>query len=93
MLEIISEFKVGKYMILELNGNKPLKAYRKYVIAGKDYEIVPLYDAGQNYIAVESSESFIGKTVEFAYSQPSTTATTPFARILPRNGEYADFTK
>lgn len=64
MAKIIRELRVGKYLALGLNNPLPWKSYRKYRIDGKEYEIVPLYDM-PNSIAVESSESLLGKVVEF----------------------------
>ena len=64
MAKIISELRVGKYLALGLDNTLPWKSYRKYRIDGKEYEIVPLYDM-PNSIAVDSSESLLGKVVEF----------------------------
>lgn len=64
MLKIIKEFSIGPYKVLSVDGVLPLSGYRKYVIDGKNYSIVPLYDI-PNSIAIESNDSFIGKTVEF----------------------------
>ena len=64
MSKVISEFSVGKYKILKLDGAKPNKKYTKYVIDGKEHSVVPIYDA-VDCIAIESSDSFKGKTVEF----------------------------
>lgn len=38
--------------------------YYYFIIDGKKYRPVPVYDV-KNTIAVESDENFIGKTVEF----------------------------
>ena len=64
MLRVVYDFSVGKYRVLKLDGEKPKKNYSCYVIDGKKYVGVPIYDA-QNCIAIESSDSFVGKTVEF----------------------------
>ena len=64
MRKITSELKAGKYKVLKLDGARPNIRYSKYVIGGKEYGIVPIYDA-IDCIAVESSDSFEGKTVEF----------------------------
>ena len=64
MSKVISEFSVGKYKVLKLDGSKPNKEYTKYLIDGKEHAIVPMYDA-VDCIAVESSGDFKGKTVEF----------------------------
>lgn len=42
----------------------PEHNYYYFIIDGKKYKPVPIYDL-KNAIAVESDESFIGKTVEF----------------------------
>ena len=65
MLKIIDEFAIDKYIIFTLDGEKPKRGYSKYVIDGKPYSIVPVYDM-PNCIAVEASGHFVGKTVEFA---------------------------
>lgn len=64
MRTVVSDFGVGKYRVLKLDGAKPTKAYSAYLIDGVVFNIVPLYDA-VNCIAVESFDSFTGKTVEF----------------------------
>lgn len=61
---VVSDFSVGKYRVLKLDGAKPNKQYNAYRIDGIVFKIIPLYDA-VNCIAVESSDSFVGKTVEF----------------------------
>ena len=66
MLNIIDEFRIGKYMVLTLDGNIwGIKGYRKYRIDGRIYNSVPVYDMGNNVIAVESEKSFVGKTIDF----------------------------
>lgn len=64
MNEIIYEFSAGKYRVLKLDGQMPTKAYDYLMIDGKSYKPVPIYDA-PNCIAIESTDSFWGKTVEF----------------------------
>ena len=64
MAKIVHEFSIGKYKVLTLDGAKPNRDYRAYQIDGKTYKVVPVYDA-ENCIAIESSETFTGKTVEF----------------------------
>lgn len=63
MHKVISELKVGKYMLLALDKTKP-NNYSKYKIDGTEYEPVTVYDAPFG-IAIEASEGFVGKTVEF----------------------------
>lgn len=64
MNKVISEFGIGKYKVLHLDEKKPPKAYTKYAIDGKHFKAIPIYDA-PNCIAVESNDSFKGKTVEY----------------------------
>jgi len=64
MRKVIYEFSVSKYKLLKLDGELPKKDYTYFVIDGKKYKPVPVYDA-QNCIAVESTESFLGKEVSF----------------------------
>lgn len=64
MRKVISEFSLGQYKVLTLDGSLPNRGYREYIIDGKPFSIVPLYDI-PNSIAIESKASFIGKTVEF----------------------------
>lgn len=64
MSKIISQWTVGKYAVLEMDQGFPMKAYKKYRIDGKEYDIVPVYDFPGN-IAIEAEGDFVGKTVEF----------------------------
>lgn len=64
MLKIVSDFSIGKYRVLKLDGEKPTKPHMKYRIDGKTYDIVPMYDA-PNCVAVETDASLRGKTIEF----------------------------
>ena len=64
MAIVVSEFSLGKYKVLDIKGQYPKTKYTKYVIDGKKYDIVPVYDM-PNCIAIESKESFKGKNVEF----------------------------
>ena len=64
MRTVVSDFGVGKYRVLKLDGAKPTNPYNAYRIDGVVFRIVPIYDA-VNCIAVESSDNFTGKTVEF----------------------------
>ena len=64
MNKVVYEFKADKYMVLSLDEMKTPNSYKKYSINGKTYDIVPVYDA-PNCIAVESSDSFLGKTVKY----------------------------
>lgn len=64
MAHVVYEFGAGKYKVLKLDAEKPNTKYTGYLIDGKPFKIIPMYDAA-NCIAIESSESFKGKTVEF----------------------------
>lgn len=64
MNKVVHEFKAVKYMVLELDEKKTPDFYKKYSIDGKEYDIVPISNA-PNCIAVESSDSFLGKTVKY----------------------------
>lgn len=64
MRKVLSDFSVGKYRVLKLDGAKPNSSYSAYRIDGTIFDIVPIYDA-VDCIAIESSSSFAGKTVEF----------------------------
>ena len=64
MRKIISQWAVGKYMVLEIDQGLPMKPYQKYRIDGKEYDIVPVYDLPDS-IAIEAKGDFAGKTVEF----------------------------
>jgi hypothetical protein len=55
---------IGKYKVLKLDEMTMPHDFTQYVIGGKPYPVVPMYDTA-NSIAVESSESFKGQTVEF----------------------------
>lgn len=70
--KVISEFSLGQYKILALDGELPTQRYSKYVIDGKPFNIVPLYDL-PNSIAIESNDCFIGKTVEFMHIEAAKT--------------------
>lgn len=64
MRKVISEITLGKYKALILDGPVPTYRYSKYCIDGTYYDIVPVYDA-KNCIAIVSSDSFVGKIVDF----------------------------
>ena len=64
MAKVIGERSIGKYKVLKIDQELPQKPYSKYVIDGKDYGIVPIYDA-RNCIAIADTGSLIGKTVTF----------------------------
>lgn len=63
MSTVIDEFGVKEYTVLKLD-SLPKVPYRKYRIAGKEYDVIPMYDA-QNCIAIKAKGTFLGKTVEF----------------------------
>jgi hypothetical protein len=64
MRKIINQMNIGKYAALELSDDLPMNSYTKYRIAGKIYNIVPVYDLPR-HIAIEAQGDFVGKTVEF----------------------------
>ena len=63
MSRVVYEFHIKNYVVLKLD-EMPKKAYRLFLIDGKKYSPVPIYDA-KNCIAIESDESFLGKVIEF----------------------------
>lgn len=63
MNKVIDEFQVKEYMVLKLDYLSK-DSYRKYRIAGKEYNAIPMYDA-PNCIAIKAKGTFLGKTVEF----------------------------
>ncbi len=64
MCKVISQWKIGNYLALELDQNLPKTGYTKYSISGKKYDPVPVYDLPK-HIAIEDTGDFEGKTVEF----------------------------
>ena len=62
--KVVSELCVGHYTALQLDGELPSTSYTKYLIDGKYYDAVPVYDLPR-HIAIEATGSFIDKTVEF----------------------------
>ena len=64
MAKVISEFAVGKCVVLKLDEAVPNRKFSKYKIGGELFSPVIVYDA-VNCIAIEASGSFKGKTVEF----------------------------
>ena len=63
MSKVIDEFHINKYAVLILD-KMPQKVYTSFLISGTKYKPVPVYDA-RNCIAIESNESFVGKTIDF----------------------------
>lgn len=64
MSKILSEWKIGKYIALELDEELPMRKYSKFRIDGKEYMPIPVYDLPR-HIAIEAKGNFKGKTVEF----------------------------
>lgn len=62
--KVISELTVNKYKVLILDERQTNIDYNSYLIDGKEYKPVSIYDA-PNCIAIESDDTFKGKTVEF----------------------------
>ncbi len=63
MSKVINEFYIDKYVVLILD-NMPNESYHKFRIKGEEFAPVTVYD-GNNCIAIESKESFIGEIIEF----------------------------
>lgn len=64
MYTVVSQDRIGKYAVLELNNDIPKGKYSKYLIRGKTYDEVPVYDLPR-HIAIVSNEDFAGEKVEF----------------------------
>ena len=62
--KIIDEWIIGKYNVLTYD-EKPEKDYYKVSIKGRIYNLVPVYDYGENNVAIESNESFLGDEITF----------------------------
>lgn len=62
MPKVVYEFQAGKYTVLKLDRAITAKNYSKYIIKGKQYDIVPVYDM-KNCIAIQCSDSFLGESV------------------------------
>ena len=63
MYTVVSEFRAGKYTVMEIDKKITETNYNKYLIDGQFYPVVPVYDLPL-HIAIESSGGFIGKKVE-----------------------------
>lgn len=63
MSKIISEFKIGQYLILKVS-NIPFKPYNGVKIDNEIFDLVPSYDM-ENCVAIESNGSFVNKNIEF----------------------------
>ena len=61
---VIAQFTVEKYTVLKLDGFKPVFSYSGYVIEGKEYKPVSIYDAPE-CIAIEAKGEFKNSIVEF----------------------------
>ena len=64
MREILSIWKIDKYTVIELDAEVPLKPFNKYLIGGKIYDYVPIYDLPR-CIAVKTDDDINADTVEF----------------------------
>ena len=64
MDKILNEWKIGKYIALELDEAPPMRKYNKFRIDGKEYTPIPVYDLPR-HIAIEAQGNFKGKLVEF----------------------------
>ena len=63
MYKVIEEMQLGDTKVLQLDRNILEKSYNKYRIEGKEYDIVPIFDAKQ-CIAIKASGNYLGKMVE-----------------------------
>ena len=63
MSRILSESRIGKYLVLKIS-DIPLKAYNKIKIGKEIFNIVPMYDSKQ-CIAIESKGTFLNENIEF----------------------------
>lgn len=68
MVKVIDEFSIKQYKVLTLDQMDMPQNYSKYIIDGKPFDVVPVYDL-PGCIAVVSDDCFIGKTVEFEISK------------------------
>lgn len=57
MAKVIDEFSINQCKVLTLDKMDSPRDYRKYVIDGKSYDSVPVYDL-PNCIAIVSDDSF-----------------------------------
>lgn len=64
MWKVVTESTIGKYKVLKLDKEIPLKPHKQYRIDGRTYDAVPIFDA-PNCIAIISSDNFNEKNVEF----------------------------
>lgn len=64
MFKVVNELSIGKYKILSLNKEIPLRPFKGIRIDGKDFVVTMPYDLKQS-IAIEADENFIDKEIEF----------------------------
>lgn len=64
MIKVQKQLKAGKYTVLLLDSDVPIKRYSKLLIDGKEYEPEIVYDFG-NSVGVAASGDFEGKEVKF----------------------------
>ena len=62
MYTVISEFRAGKYTVLELDKEITERNYKGFRIDGREYSAVPVYDL-PGHIAIEAEGSYKGKNV------------------------------
>ncbi len=65
MCKVKDEFVAVKYRILGLDEPIPLKPFWFYLIDGKRYEAVPVYDLPGCIAIHDDGKSLTGKEVEF----------------------------
>ncbi len=63
-MKVENELSIGKYKVLLLDKNLPLKPFKAIRIKNKEFKIIIPYDL-KNSIAIESDGDFINETVEF----------------------------
>lgn len=64
MYTVITEFHIGKYTVMILDKKITDTNYKICKIDGIQYNLIPIYDAHNPRIAVESEKSFLNKKVE-----------------------------
>ena len=70
MYTVIDERQISRYRVLVLNDVLPSGGWSIVVVDGKQYKPVPIIGRGldakqMDMVAIETSESFLGKKVDF----------------------------
>ena len=58
---VINELHIGKYVVLMLDQDWKIEKFSSVEVEGRNYPILPAY--GISEFAIESTESFIGKSI------------------------------